>query len=505
MATGEYDLLVIGGGINGAAIARDAAGRGLRVLLCEQNDLASGTSSASSKLAHGGLRYLENWEFRLVRESLAERETLRKTAPHLVWPMRFVLPVDPAIRPAWMIRLGLLLYDHLAGSTGTGRSERLDLRQHGAGALLKETCRLGFSYADCWVDDARLVVLVARDAADRGAKVLTRTACVAARRTAGLWEAELAASGIGGTRRKVTARAIANLAGPWVAMVARDVLGQAAPPRVRLVKGSHIVVPRLGTGASAYILQAPDRRVVFVLPYERDYSLIGTTDIPITGDPAAAAPSAAEEQYLCDAVGRYFRAAPTPADVVWRFAGVRALADDGNAEARRVSRDFTITLGGGGDEAPLLTVVGGKLTTHRLLAEAAMAKLLPALAIEAAPWTARAPLPGGDLPGDEPSALTSAIQRQWPWISHGLAWRFAHAYGTRALRLLEGRASVADLGVDLGGGLYQAEVDYLRREEWARTAEDILWRRSKVGLHAPPQTAARVDAYLAAGTRPFTD
>ncbi|MFO1188123.1 MAG: glycerol-3-phosphate dehydrogenase [Alphaproteobacteria bacterium] len=495
-AAGDYDLLVIGGGINGVAIARDAAGRGLRVLLCEQNDLASGTSSASSKLAHGGLRYLETREFGLVRESLAERETLRESAPHLVWPLRFILPVDPAIRPAWMIALGLFLYDRLAGGHAAHRTERLDLHQHGAGTPLKDIYRRGFAYFDCWADDARLVVMLGRDAADHGATILTRTACVAAHRQDGLWQARLAAHGPHGTTRSITARAIANVAGPWVGTVGRDVIGQINPPRVRLVKGSHIVVPRLSESSSAYILQAPDRRVVFVLPFERNYSLIGTTDIPFSGDPAKACPDADEIRYLCDAVGRYFRAPPRPEDVVWRFAGVRALVDDGKAEARRISRDYALNLDTPPNQAPLLTVIGGKLTTHRSLAEAALGRLLPALGLSAAPWTRGALLPGGDLPAHDPSALANAMQAQWPWLPPPLAWRFAHAYGTRALRLLEGRSSLDDLGEDLGGGLHRAEVDYLCREEWAREPDDILWRRTKIGLHAPPQTAQRLATYL---------
>ena len=479
-----FDLAVIGGGINGVGIARDAAGRGLSVLLVEQGDLASGTSSASTKLIHGGLRYLEHYAFRLVRESLTEREVLLRAAPHLVRPMRFVLPHHAGLRPWWLIRLGLLLYDHLGGRKILPGTRVLDLRTDPAGAPLQPAFVRGFEYSDCWVDDARLVVLNARDAAARGAQVLTRTRCTGARYQDGVWRLVLEPGGM------VEARVLVNAAGPSVAQVLRDVVHASAPRRIRLVKGSHIVVPRLYDHDRSYIFQNADGRVCFVIPYEQDYTLIGTTDEDYTGNPAMVACSAAEERYLCGAVSAYLRAPVDPASIVWRYAGVRPLLDDGASAAQDATRDYTLVL-----EAPaLLSVFGGKLTTYRRLAEAALAKRAPLFPGMDSAWTAAAPLPGGDLPWDGIAALTDSLAGRHQQISRVTIRRMVRAYGTLASDVLGdghalGRALVADLT--------EREVEWLVGMEWARTADDILWRRSKLGLRATSAEVEALDRYLA--------
>ena len=485
------DLLIIGGGINGASIARDAAGRGLDVVLVEQDDLASHTSSASSKLIHGGLRYLEHYEFRLVREALIEREVLLRIAPHIIWPLRFVLPHSPEQRPAWLIRAGLFLYDHLGGRRRLPASQRIDLRTDPAGAPLKAAFGTAFTYADCWVDDARLVVLNAMAAAEHGAGVLTRTRCVRARRTDGLWQAELQPGG-GGPVRTIQARALVNAAGPWVSAVQEDVLARPALRRVRLVKGSHIVVPRLFDHPDPYILQNTDGRVVFALPYEQDFTLIGTTDADFRGDPAAARPSSEEILYLCRAVSRYFRAPLTPDTVIHSFAGVRPLYDDARSDVSAVTRDYVLDLDGPAGRAPLLSVFGGKITTCRRLAEQALEKLQPVLGFTGGAWTGRVPLPGGDLPDGDFERFLTDLSAQNAWLPAPLAQRYARAYGTRAMILIAGARSLPDLGRHLGDHLYEAEVDYLVRHEFARCAEDILWRRSKLGLHVDDAVAERL-------------
>jgi glycerol-3-phosphate dehydrogenase len=495
------DLLVIGGGINGTGIARDAAGRGLSVVLCEQGDLAGGTSSASTKLIHGGLRYLEHYEFRLVREALTEREMLLRAAPHIIWPMRFVLPHAADQRPAWLIRLGLLLYDHLGGRRRLPRSRRINLSRDPVGAALKEEFRTAFSYADCWVEDSRLVVLNAIDAAERGAEILTRTRCAAARRSEGLWYATLRPGG-GGRARVVRARALINAAGPWVGDVPGQTLALASPARVRLVKGSHIIVPRLFEGEHAFILQHTDRRVIFVIPYERRYTLIGTTDLPYEGDPATVAIEDDEIAYLCAAVNRYLRQPVTPEQVVWTFAGVRPLHDDQSANPSAVTRDYAFDLDAGdGDEAPLLSIFGGKLTTYRRLAEHALDRLRPELGFDAGPWTAGQPLPGGDLPHADFERFLQDLLTRRNWLPSMLARRYARAYGTRVEALLGEAERIADLGEHLGEGLYEIEIEYLVQHEFAETAEDILWRRSKLGLHVSEATAARLGAWLRRNTR----
>jgi glycerol-3-phosphate dehydrogenase len=483
--TEPVDLLVVGGGINGAGIARDAAGRGLKVLLCEKGDLAGATSSASSKLIHGGLRYLEYGEFRLVREALQEREVLLAAAPHIIWPLRFVLPHEKGLRPRALIRLGLFLYDHLGGRRRLPGTETLRLRAHSYGAPLQERVTDGFAYSDCWVQDARLVVLNARDAALRGATILTRTALRSARREGGLWRATLA--GEGGAVREVASRALVNAAGPWVT----DLLASAAirsRAAVRLVKGSHIVVPRLYDGEQAYILQNDDRRIVFVIPYEEAFTLIGTTDVPFTGDPVDVAIDEEETRYLCRAVSRWFARPVAPADVVWSYAGVRPLYDDRASSASAVTRDYVFDLDGT-DGAPALSIFGGKITTYRRLAEHALEKLAPFFPAAGAPWTAGAKLPGGDLPGDDPEAFAAELRREHPFLDEPWARRLARSYGTDARRVLGGARTREALGREFGAGLTEREVDWLVGEEWARTAEDILWRRSKLGLRLKPEEA----------------
>ncbi len=485
------DLLVIGGGINGAGIARDAAGRGLKVVLCEKDDLAAHTSSASTKLVHGGLRYLEHYEFRLVAEALREREVLLKAAPHIVWPLRFVLPHDTAMRSKWLLRAGLLLYDTLGGlgrSLPGSRAIRLDRPPHRG--VLREHLTRGFEYSDCWVEDARLVVLVAMDAQARGAEILTRTECVALERGPEQWRAVLRdAKG----ERTITARAVVNAAGPWVDGIAGMALGKGTTAHLRLVKGSHIVVPRGFPGEQAYILQQPDGRIVFAIPYERDFTLIGTTDEAFTGDPGAVAISDVEVDYLIAAVGRSFRSGVTRDEIAWTFAGVRPLYEDKARSNSTVTRDYVFELDAKSG-APILSIYGGKITTFRRLAEHALKKLAKHVPMGEA-WTATAPLPGGDMP-DFARFLWDASER-FEWIPPEMLLRLARAYGTRLDQIVGGAESLARLGRHFGGDLYEAELTYLVEYELARTAEDALWRRSKQGLHLSAQSIASVERWFA--------
>jgi len=488
----KVDLLIVGGGINGVAIARDAAGRGLSVLLCEKDDLAGATSSASSKLIHGGLRYLEHGAFRLVREGLAEREVLLRMAPHLVHPLRLVLPQGPGARPRWMVRAGLYLYDRLGGARTLPGTSRLDLRHDPAGAALRDTVRFGFAYSDCRTDDARLTIVSARDAAARGAEIRTRTALVAARREAGIWRATLRDGD--GSAREVAARILVNAAGPWVREVL-DLAGLTTRARLRLVKGSHIVVAKLYPGDHAYLLQNDDRRIVFVMPFERDYSLIGTTELSFAGDPAEAHITPEETLYLCRAVARWFAAPPRPADVVWSFAGVRPLYEDRAKSAASVSRDYVLDLDVAG--APALTIFGGKLTTHRRLAEHALARLAPYLPEAGAPWTAGSLLPGGDgVPAGGVAALAAELSRRYPFLAAATAARLAGSYGSDVYRILGDATSAADLGRAFGPGMTEVELRWLIEREWARTADDVLWRRTKLGLSATPQEVRELTDYL---------
>lgn len=515
------DVLVVGGGVNGVGIARDLAGRGWRVLLCEQDDLGSHTSSASTKLIHGGLRYLEHREFGLVRKALMERERLMCSAPHIMRPMRFVLPHDPRTRPAWMIRAGLWLYDHLAPRDFLPPSRAVDLSQSPLGQPLHRAWRQGFIYTDGWVDDARLVLLCALDAAEQGAQILPRTRCEKVQPYGGGWRATLvrhdAFTGQPTRTVVVQAHAVVNAAGPWAEQVLRHQMSVAAPqprapksgaasPHLRLVRGSHIVVPRLFEHDHAYILQGEDRRIVFAIPYERHFTLIGTTDIDHRGAPGEVRASEQEIRYLCSAVGRYLRRPVTPESVVWHFAGVRPLLDDAQGAASKVTRDYRLEVHR--DPAPWLTVWGGKLTTFRVLAEEAANRVGALLGDTRSPWTAEALLPGGLLQAGGDTAMIPAspvaqmrafqarLRQRHPWMDLGLVRRWSHAYGSRIELMLDDVQSREDLGQEVAPDLYEAELFYLRRHEWAQTAEDVLWRRTKLGLHYTPAQRQAVATWL---------
>jgi glycerol-3-phosphate dehydrogenase len=492
----SYDLLVVGGGINGTGIARDAAGRGLSVLLCEQDDLASHTSSASTKLIHGGLRYLEDFHFSLVRKALLEREILLGAAPHIMRPLRFIMPHAAHLRPAWMIRAGLFLYDHLAKRHRLAGSAAVDLRSHAAGPPLQPHYRRGFVYSDGWVDDARLVVLNALDAVRQGAAVLTRTRCERLEPDAAGWIATLVA---GDERRSIRARAAVNATGPWASRFVRDASPIQTSHEVRLVKGSHIVVPRLFTHRFAYLFQNEDRRIVFAIPYEHDFTLIGTTDEDYAGEPGAVRIDADEIGYLCSVVNRYFIRKTTPADVVWSYSGVRPLLQDESADPSSVTRDYALELDR--HPAPLLSVFGGKITTFRKLAEDAVNTLARELASGAGPWTAAATLPGGDLPDGSFAAFLRKVERRYPWLPESLRLRYAGAYGTRIDRVIGDALGLSDLGPELVPGLHEREAEYLCREEFARTADDILWRRTKLGLHLQGARTTGLDDWLARKSR----
>ncbi|WP_342641124.1 glycerol-3-phosphate dehydrogenase [Rhodoligotrophos ferricapiens] len=495
------DIAIIGGGINGCGIARDAAGRGLRVVLLEKDDLASATSSASTKLIHGGLRYLEYYAFRLVRESLIEREVLLRAAPHIIHPMRFVLPHHEGLRPAWLLRLGLYLYDHLGGRETLPGTRSLDLRQDPAGRPLKSRYSKAFEYSDCRVDDARLVVLSAMDAAERGAAIHTRTELLAGYRDRDHWQLDIVDNR---TNRhdRISARVLVNAGGPWVAEILEKRLGERQHKPVRLVKGSHIVVPRLyGDGDAdserAYIFQGGDGRIVFAIPYERDFTLIGTTDIDYDGDPGAPFISSDETDYLCSAANEYLQHRIAPKDVVRTFSGVRPLYDDGASTAQAATRDYVLDRNGAEDEAPLLTVYGGKITTFRRLAEHAMTLIGDCFPNMGPAWTRDAPLPGGDFPVDELEALATRIGEVHPSCPPERAQRFARSYGTRSFALLEGLTSDAGWGRSFGGDLTEREIRYLMSREWAQTAEDVVWRRSKLGYRMSRDEVAALDRWMA--------
>jgi glycerol-3-phosphate dehydrogenase len=493
----DFDLVIIGGGINGTGIARDAAGRGLAVALFEQGDLAGATSSASTKLIHGGLRYLEHYKFRLVREALAEREVLLGIAPHIIWPMRFVLPHHDGLRPAWLLRLGLFLYDNLGGRSVLPGTRVLDLQHDAVGVPLKPQYRKGFEYSDCWVEDSRLVVLNACDAAARGATIRPRTRVVAAERAAGSWR--VTAEDGAGTGETVSARILVNAGGPWVGEVLQSLLRSNEAANIRLVQGSHVVVPKLWDHGRSYIFQNADGRIIFAIPYESDFALIGTTDRDYAGDPAKAKASPDEIAYLCAAASEYFARPLTPADVVWTYSGVRPLYDDGASTAQEATRDYVLELDDAGNQPPLLSVFGGKITTYRRLAEAALDRLAPHLAPAVAAqrgWTGRTPLPGGDFPADGFETLLAATLAKHPYIEPLHARRLVRAYGTRTEKLLAGITSEAGLGRRFGFNLTEIEIRYLMREEWAVTAADVLWRRSKLGLRLSAAEAAALDAFM---------
>ena len=498
-----YDLAIIGGGINGCGIARDAAGRGLSVYLCEMNDLASGTSSWSTKLIHGGLRYLEYYEFRLVREALIEREVLWRIAPHIIRPLRLVLPHRPGLRPAWLLRLGLFLYDHLGGRKQLPGTTRVALTSDDAGKpLAPGLYSTAFEFSDCVVDDARLVVLNAMDARSHGAIIETRTRATRAERKDGNWVVTVGRH-CSEASTTIRARILVNAAGPWAEKVLTQVAGATAKTSIRLVQGSHIVVPRLYDHDRAYVLQNPDGRVVFAIPYLEDYTLIGTTDRDYAGDPDAAHATDEEVAYLCDAVSRNFSKPISPQDVVWRFAGIRPLYDDGASEAKAATRDYVFELDGGDAGAPLLSIFGGKITTYRRLAEHALERLLPFLrpdgaraAAAKAGWTAKAPLPGGDFAVDRMAQLEAKLAAQYLFLSPAQVRRLVRSYGTRAPNILAMAQNWADLGQQFGGGLTEAEVRYLMNEEWALCAEDILWRRSKLGIRLSKTEIAELEDWI---------
>ncbi len=483
-----YDVLIVGGGINGAGIARDLAGRGLSVVLCERDDLAAHTSSSSTKLIHGGLRYLEYYEFSLVRKALQEREVLLRSAPHIMWPLRFVMPHDPSMRPVWMVRAGLFLYDHLAKREILSGSQVVSLPNHAAGAPLKAQFKKGFVYSDGWVDDARLVVLNALAAQENGATILTRTACITAQRQNNLWHAGLQSAS--GATKIIQARALVNAAGPWAGKFLQQNLRQPDAHALRLVKGSHIVVGKLFDHDYAYIFQNADKRIIFAIPYENDFTLIGTTDVEITGEPEAAKIDADEVRYLCAQASRYFAQPVSEADVVWTYTGVRPLLDDASGDPSAVTRDYQLELSE--QPAPLLTVWGGKITTFRKLAQEAGDLLCGAMAIQQPSVTCEQFLPGGDFkdyitstgnPVADFDGFVAELARRYPWLPGKLRHRYARAYGSRINYIIDKATSLAQLGEEIAPQFYAAEARYLQQYEWAHDAQAMLWRRSKLGLH----------------------
>ncbi|KAA1174916.1 glycerol-3-phosphate dehydrogenase [Marinobacter salinexigens] len=489
--TDLYDVLVVGGGVNGTGIALDAAGRGLKVLLCEMDDLASATSSSSSKLIHGGLRYLEHYEFRLVKEALAEREALLRNAPHIMWPMRFRLPHRPHLRPAWMIRTGLFLYDHLAKRETLAGSHSI---RFGPGSPLKPEITRGFEYSDGWVDDARLVVLTARNAQQHGATILTRTKCIKATRGKEQWNAQLRDM-VTGTEKNVSARVIVNATGPWVSRLFDESLSMKAPKQIRMVKGSHIVVPRISQGSEAYILQNEDERIVFVIPYEDHFSLVGTTDVEYHGDPKKAQISPEETDYLLGVINEYFQHQLQPSDVVWSYSGVRPLMDGEEEAAQKASRDYSFEVNEAEGHAPLISVFGGKITTFRKLAEAATNRLCTYFPGAGEPWTRNAVLPGGEFSNQQ--TLAEQLEIRHPWLPPSVIKRYVRTYGTDSFRIVEGCRTIEDLGTPFTDTLFQREVDYLIDNEWAQTTEDVLWRRTKQGLYISGEHLGQLENYLA--------
>nr|WP_325168731.1 glycerol-3-phosphate dehydrogenase [Paracoccus caeni] len=510
------DLFIIGGGVNGCGIARDAVGRGLTVTLAEMNDLASATSSASTKLFHGGLRYLEYFEFRLVREALIERETLLRAMPHISWPMRFVLPYHPDMRfegetpasrllglfmpwlkgrrPAWLIRLGLFLYDHLGGRKILPATSSVDLTTDPAGRVLQPKYMKAFEYSDCWVQDSRLVALNARDASDRGARILTRTRVDSAHREAGLWVIEMTHDD--GRSETVRARGLVNAGGPWAGEIIRDRIHVPSTEGVRLVRGSHIVTRRLFDHDRCYFFQGSDGRIIFAIPYEQDFTLIGTTDQDHKGDPGNVTCTDAEKEYLCAFASQYFANPVTPDDIVWSYSGVRPLYDDGAKSATAATREYVLTLDAADGQAPLLNVFGGKITTYRRLAEAALAKLAPHFPQASGKWTAGVALPGGDFPVDGVDKLKQALLTEYPFLAAAWAGRLVRTYGIDSRQILNGATSTADLGRDFGATLTEAEVNWLIAKEFARTADDIVWRRSKLGLHLTEEQVTTLSDFM---------
>ena len=490
-----YDLLVIGGGVNGVGIARDAAGRGLSVGLCEQSDLGQATSSASTKLFHGGLRYLEYYEFRLVRQALFERELLLQAMPHISWPMRFVLPHHKGLRPRWLVRLGLFIYDHMGGRKILPKTKSLDLSSDVTGVPLKDSFERGYEYSDCWVEDSRLVALNARDAAERGADIMPRTRLVSAERRGDVWQATLHDVETGADR-VVEAKALANAGGPWVEEIIRNKMRLNTSDKIRMVRGSHIVTKQLFTHGKPYIFQQSDGRIVFAIPYETDFTLIGTTDAEQTEDPSKAVCTPEEADYLCNAVSEYFAKPITQDDIVWTYAGVRPLYDDGATSATAATRDYVLKLDGEEGEAPLINIFGGKITTYRRLSEKVIEMLRPRFEGMDPNWTAGIPLPGGDFPVDGVKTLVSILRGGYPFLDLDWALRLTRAYGTDAAKMLGDAKSLDDLGDHFGWNLYAREVQWLMDHEWAACADDVLWRRSKIGLRVSEDEIAKLDAWM---------
>ena len=498
-----YDLLIIGGGINGCGIARDAVGRGYKVMLAEKGDLAQGTSSGSTKLIHGGLRYLEHYEFRLVRESLKERETLWAMAPHIVWPMRFILPHAPHLRPAWLLRLGLSLYDHIGGRKKLPATKSLDLRTDPAGEPLQSEYKRAFEYSDCWVDDARLVVLNARDAADRGATIRTRSAVTKIEREEDRWKVYLRDVRVG-QEFAVYTRMVINAAGPWVDQVLNSVAGQNSHGNVRHVQGSHIVVPKLFAHERSYIFQNPDGRIIFAIPYEQDFTLIGTTDRDYDGSLEDITITDEETAYLCDAVSSYFKTSIRPDDIVWSYSGVRPLYNDGSDKAQEATRDYTIRVDGNGADPKLINIFGGKITTYRQLANEVLDLINKEFRLNRSSWTDRQSLPGGDFGVLDFDHELAKLKHAYGFLDDRTAYRLLRCYGTHAYQILDGAKRNEDLGIAFGAGLSEREVEYLRQFEWAETAEDILWRRSKLGLRLSADDTDRLDDWLRSHSAPVS-
>ena len=491
----EFDVFVIGGGVNGCGIARDSIGRGFSTCLVEMDDIASGTSSWSSKLIHGGLRYLEHYEFKLVRKALSEREVLLKSAPHIIWPMRFILPHHKSMRPAWLLRLGLFLYDHIGKRALLPGTKTVHLKTAEVGKPLKPIFSKGFEYSDCWVDDARLVLLNAMDAAERGAVIKTRTQCISAKRNGEYWEI-ITRNTNTGKQEQLKAKLIVNAAGPWVDDVIGEILNREEPKNVRLVQGSHIVVPKLHDHDRAYIFQNADNRIIFALPYQQDYTLIGTTDRDYEGGPRDVKITPEEVTYLCDAASEYFKTPINEDSIVWTYAGVRSLYDDGASEAQEATRDYILREDGEGKEPRVINIFGGKITTYRQLAHSMMKKIESILGSRQAPWTADSSLPGGDFEVSGFDTLVIEVAKKYPFIDHSLAWRLVRMYGTRVWKMFDGAKTVKDMGKDFGATLTELEVRYMMEHEWAQTAEDILWRRSKLGIQMSEKEISALDKWI---------
>ncbi len=490
-----YDIFVIGGGINGCGIARDAVGRGYSVGLAEMNDLGSGTSSWSTKLIHGGLRYLEHYEFRLVREALMEREVLLKMAPHIIWPMRFILPHHKGLRPAWLLRLGLFLYDNLGGRKILPGTRVLQLKNDEVGGVLKDEFTKAFEYSDCWVNDSRLVILNAMDAHERGADIHTRTKVVSARQTQDLWEIDLQATNTGKSRT-VFAKLIVNAGGPWVDDILKQSMGKNDVKNIRLVQGSHIVIRKKFDHPKAYFFQNSDERIFFAIPYEQNYTLIGTTDQDYEGDPGDVRISPQEIDYLCEGASEYFKEPITPDDIVWTYSGVRPLYDDGASKAQEATRDYVLKTETEGS-LKFINIFGGKITTYRRLAETMLEKIGSIIGNTGSPWTERSTLPGGEFSVEEYEQLVANVREQFSFLDVGLTERLVRAYGMKVYDVFQGAKSEADMGIDFGNGLSEAEVRYLIENEWAQTADDVLWRRSKLGIRFSKKEKSKLEAFIA--------